>query len=209
VTTLFDTGPLVAAIDRSDKHHARCAALLESLGGPLPIPTTVIVEVCWLVEERPDVEAAFLESVVAGEFKHVAITAADLARTAELVRTYADLPLGAVDASVIAVAERLNLTDVASLDRRHITRRPPQARERFEPVAIVGSSDPSVASGGLAESVGDLDGDGVRPDTPGCPPALGSRIISNFFTTQERWGGWGSNPRPADYEKYGLVRRGR
>jgi len=51
---------------------------------------------------------------VAGEFKHVAITAADLARTAELVRTYADLPLGAVDASVIAVAERLNLTDVAS-----------------------------------------------------------------------------------------------
>jgi len=121
VTTLFDTGPLVAAIDRSDKHHARCAALLESLGGPLLIPTTVIVEVCWLVEERPDVEAAFLESVVAGEFKHVAITAADLARTAELVRTYADLPLGAVDASVIAVAERLNLTDVASLDRRHFT----------------------------------------------------------------------------------------
>jgi uncharacterized protein len=44
-----------------------------------------------------------------------------LARTAELVRTYADLPLGAVDASVIAVAERLNLTDVASLDRRHFT----------------------------------------------------------------------------------------
>ena len=118
MTTLFDTGPLVAAIDRSDKHHARCAALLESLGGPLLIPTTVIVEVCWLVEERPDVEAALLESVVAGEFKHVA---ADLARTAELVRTYADLPLGAVDASVIAVAERLNLTDVASLDRRHFT----------------------------------------------------------------------------------------
>ena len=81
-------------------------------------PTTVIVEVCWLVEERPDVEAAFLESVVAGEFKHVAITAADLARTAELVRTYADLPLGAVDASVIAVAERLNLTEVATVHVR-------------------------------------------------------------------------------------------
>lgn len=34
---------------------------------------------------------------------------------AELIRTYADLPLGAVDASVIAVAERLKLTDVATL----------------------------------------------------------------------------------------------
>jgi hypothetical protein len=69
VTTLFDTGPLVASIDRSDKHHARCAALLESRDGPLLIPPTVIVEVCWLLEERPDIEAAFLESVVAGEFR--------------------------------------------------------------------------------------------------------------------------------------------
>jgi len=121
MTLLLDTGPLVAAIDRSDKHHARCAALLESAEGPLLVPTTVIVEVCWLLEERPDIEAAFLTSIATGEFEHVTITAADLARMAELVRAYADLPLGAVDASVIAVAERLKLTDVATLDRRHFT----------------------------------------------------------------------------------------
>lgn len=119
MTTLFDTGPLVAAIDRSDKHHSRCAALLERLEGRRLVPTTVLVEVCWLLEERPDVEAAFLESVAAGEFELIAITDDDLLRMAELVRSYADLPLGAVDASVIAVAERLNLTDVATLDRRH------------------------------------------------------------------------------------------
>lgn len=86
---------------------------------------------CWLVEERPDIETAFLESaflepaflepITAGEFEHVPITAADLVRMAELVRTYADPPLGAVDASVLAVAERLKLTDVATLDRRHFT----------------------------------------------------------------------------------------
>ncbi|WP_300612750.1 PIN domain-containing protein [Trebonia sp.] len=121
MTLLLDTGPLVAAIVRSDKHHARCAALLESAAGPLLIPTTVIVEVCWLLEERPDIEAALLTSVATGEFQHVTITAADLARTAELVRTYAGLPLGAAGASVIAVAERLHVTDVATLDRRHFT----------------------------------------------------------------------------------------
>ncbi len=121
MTLLLDTGPVVAGIDRSDNHHTRCAALLESAESPLLIPTTVIVEVCWLVEERPDIEAAFLEAIAAGEFQHVPVTTTDIARMAELVRTYADLPLGAVDASVIAIAERLNLTDVATLDRRHFT----------------------------------------------------------------------------------------
>jgi hypothetical protein len=40
---------------------------------------------------------------------------------------------------------------------------------------------------------------------PGCPPARGSRIISNVYATQKRWGWFGSNSRPADYEKYGLL----
>lgn len=121
MTLLLDTGPLIAAIDRTDKHHARCAALLESTTGSLLVPTTVVVEVCWLLEDRPDIESAFLASVAAGEFEHVTITTVDLARMGELVSTYADMPLGGVDASVIAIAERLKLTDVATLDRRHFT----------------------------------------------------------------------------------------
>lgn len=44
---------------------------------------------------------------------------ADLTRAAELVERYADFPLGATDASVVALAERLGDTEVATLDRRH------------------------------------------------------------------------------------------
>lgn len=40
---------------------------------------------------------------------------------AELVTTYGSLPLGTTDASVIALAERFRLTEVATLDRRHFT----------------------------------------------------------------------------------------
>ena len=43
-------------------------------------------------------------------------------------RDLADLPLGAVDASVIAIAERLNEAHVATLDRRHVTRGRPCPR---------------------------------------------------------------------------------
>jgi uncharacterized protein len=40
---------------------------------------------------------------------------------ADLVNTHESLPLGTTDASVIAVAERLALTDVATSDRHHLT----------------------------------------------------------------------------------------
>jgi len=39
----------------------------------------------------------------------------------ELILQYADFPLGAVDASVIAVAERFGVARVATLDRRHFS----------------------------------------------------------------------------------------
>jgi uncharacterized protein len=48
-------------------------------------------------------------------------TTADYARMADLVNTYESLPLGTTDASVVARAERLGLTEVATLDRRHFT----------------------------------------------------------------------------------------
>ena len=49
------------------------------------------------------------------------LTAEDYRRAAELVRTYSDLPLGTTDATVIALCERLGLSEVATLDRRHFT----------------------------------------------------------------------------------------
>ncbi len=39
---------------------------------------------------------------------------------ADLVETYADFPLGTTDAAVIAIAERLGVTEIATLDRRHL-----------------------------------------------------------------------------------------
>ncbi len=39
----------------------------------------------------------------------------------ELVEQYGDLPLGTADAAVIAIAERLDIAEIATLDRRHFT----------------------------------------------------------------------------------------
>lgn len=74
----------------------------------------------------PAMETQFLYGVAQGDFEPVDLTAADYERMAELNEQYEDLPLGTTDASVIALAGRLGITEVATLDRRHFTAVRPQ-----------------------------------------------------------------------------------
>lgn len=117
---ICDTGPLVAVLNASDKDHHRCTRFLEAHPGPLLVPSPVVAEVCYMAETRvgPDAEAAFLRSLAAGELQFAELARPDLSRMAELVEQYSDLPLGAADASVVALAERLDVREIATLDHR-------------------------------------------------------------------------------------------
>jgi uncharacterized protein len=66
-------------------------------------------------------EVRFLGDLASGRFAVEPLHASHPVRIAELVAEYRDLPLGTVDASVIATAERLDATEVATLDRRHFS----------------------------------------------------------------------------------------
>ncbi len=118
----MDTGPLVAAYNREDRYHEVCADLLERYPGPLLVPATVIVEVCQLVDKQlgSKAETQFVDSLL-DAFTMVQLVDDDVRRMSALMSRYASFPLGVVDASVIAVAERLNISTVATLDRRHFT----------------------------------------------------------------------------------------
>lgn len=126
MTTIVDTGPLVASADRADAHHVSCAALLRRLISErerLVVTMPVVTEVCWLLEKHqgPDAEARFLDLISSGTFELASPAREDAGRMAELVRQYSGFPLGMVDASVITAAERLGARQVATLDRRHFT----------------------------------------------------------------------------------------
>jgi len=121
-----DTAPLVAAALFRDPDHRRCVDLFAGLrmaNRDMLLPAPIIAEVGYLLAAKAGarIEAVFLRSVAAGDFISVDLTVADYERMAELVEQYADLPLGTSDASVIALAERLNVTEVATLDLRHFT----------------------------------------------------------------------------------------
>ncbi len=114
---------MYAYVDRDDRHHATSLELLETHPGPLIVPTLVITEVTYLLGARlgADAEVRFLGDLASGSLIPEPVAAADWLRIAELVSKYRDLPLGTADASVIAAAERLGVTDIATIDRRHFT----------------------------------------------------------------------------------------
>jgi uncharacterized protein len=66
-------------------------------------------------------EVRFLGDQASGNFTTEPVLAAEWIRIAQLVWQYRNLPLGTVDASVVAVAERLRVDTVATLDRRHFS----------------------------------------------------------------------------------------
>jgi uncharacterized protein len=125
---------LYAYVDADDKHHAKCLELLEDHPGPLIVPTLVVAEVAYLLETRlgPESEVRFLGDLASGNLIVEPVVASDWLRIAELVSRYRDLPLGTVDASVVAAGERLELSQLATLDHRHFTVVRPTHIDAFE-----------------------------------------------------------------------------
>jgi predicted nucleic acid-binding protein len=121
---VVDTGPLVAAAIANDRDHARCVNLFTDAWRrrvQLVVPAFIAGETCYMLEREGGsaVEAEFVRSLRAGRpFVLEALLPEDLERIAGLVEKYADLPLGAADASVVAVAERLHVTEIATLNTR-------------------------------------------------------------------------------------------
>lgn len=128
---VVDTGPLYAVVDADDADHARCRAVLESAEYRLIIPTMIVAEATYLIGTRlgPDVEARFLRSLTTLHIEDP--TPDDWGRIADLVERYGDFPLGGADASVIALAERLDVETIITLDDRHFRAVRPRHRKGF------------------------------------------------------------------------------
>ncbi len=94
----------------------------------------VITEVAYLVQRGVGVSAEldFVRDLHEGTLTPVATEPSDWQRIIELTWTYRDMPLGTVDASVIAVAERLRVTQIATLDHRHFSVVRPAHVQAFE-----------------------------------------------------------------------------
>lgn len=121
MTLVVDAGPLVAALVASDPNHGACSRLIEVASRPLVVPVLAIAEVAHFVRRHHGAEAALVRALRSGELVPEPVEPADWDRIHELVEQYDGLGLGIVDASVVAVCERLGMTTLATLDHRHFS----------------------------------------------------------------------------------------
>jgi predicted nucleic acid-binding protein len=129
---LVDTGILYALADEDDDWHERSRALLRKRPGVLLVPLTVLPEAAYLLRLRLGAPAALalVRSVASGELSIQEVSSRDFVRIAAVMAQYPDI--GFVDASVVAIAERLRLRTLATTDRRHFGKIRPAHARAFE-----------------------------------------------------------------------------
>ena len=131
--SIFDTGFLYACFDKRDSYHADCKQLMSSVFATALLPDVVLPELSYLILKRLGVKilVEFLRSVANGNFELIRTTEKDLERAAEILEKYNDNNIDLVDACIVAIAERLEIEKILTVDRRHFTVFKPKHCESF------------------------------------------------------------------------------
>jgi uncharacterized protein len=131
---LVDTNIWLASADRRSDRHADCVAVVRGYAGHLSSPVPVIAETSWLLLDRlgSSPHAEFLRMVSVGRLQALDLADEDWRRCVELVERYGDLRLDLMDASLVALAERLGEKTIATLNRRDFTVVRPRHVAAFE-----------------------------------------------------------------------------
>ncbi|TEU11104.1 MAG: PIN domain-containing protein [Anaerolineales bacterium] len=134
MTAIVDTSFLFALTDSRDVNHQRAVDTAAVIDDLLISPITVLPEICYLIESRLGHAAMrrFINTVAAGDLQVESVSRDDLSRVTEILNQYADARVDFVDATIVALAERLKVTRILTLDRRHFELFRPQHCAAFE-----------------------------------------------------------------------------
>ncbi len=132
--SLVDTGFLFAVFDEKDSHHSDCGEIFGREIVTAILPDVVIPEIAYLILRELNIKTLveFLRAVAGGEYLVERTTESDLERAAEILEKYDDNNIDLVDAVIFAMAERLKIEKILTVDRRHFRVFRPEHCETFE-----------------------------------------------------------------------------
>ena len=129
---LLDTGAFVALVDRSERRHSDCVAVLDQWNGVIVTTEAVLTETLHLVGPQWRAQKICIEFVLRGAFVIVPHSAASLRRIATLMEKYRNIPMDYADATLVALGEDVSTNLVFTLDRRGCSAYRLNERSTFE-----------------------------------------------------------------------------
>jgi predicted nucleic acid-binding protein len=130
---LVDTSFVVALEVKSDRDRPRGIVQFEA-AKLLYLPQSVLNETCYLLTKAGGnrASASFLERLPRSKYVVLPLEEIDLQRTAAILRKYEETRVDFVDATVAALAERLKVQIILTLDRRDFSLIRPGHVQHFE-----------------------------------------------------------------------------
>ncbi|MFN0084801.1 MAG: type II toxin-antitoxin system VapC family toxin [Blastocatellia bacterium] len=131
---LLDTGFLYATLNRTEPRHSITLDIIRRIRGEIYLPVPAITETAYLLKRDlgGEAAAAFITSLATTSLILESPGLTDYQRAAELMRQYADADLDFVDAVIVAISERLEITRILTLDLRDFRLIRPCHCEAFE-----------------------------------------------------------------------------
>jgi len=104
-TTLVDTGPLVAFLNRRDRHHQWAVDTMANLRPPLLTCEAVLSEAIYLVRAIPHGGDAVMELLERGMVRGVFRLEEEATAVRRLLKKYGDVPMDLADACLVRMTE--------------------------------------------------------------------------------------------------------
>ncbi len=128
---LIDSGPLIALFDADDKHHKKAMNFVRENKLPLVVTLASITETLHLLDFNRNAQIDFLDWISKGAVEIHNMEASAFSRLRDLTIKYKDLPMDFADACLIYLAEELNISRIATVDRNFTIYRI-RNRKKFE-----------------------------------------------------------------------------
>ncbi len=113
---LIDSGPMVALFNSRDFHHREAIAFVKSWAFELVTTLPSVTEVVYLLRTCAPAQEDYLEWILRGGVRIADIAADDLFQIKELMRKYSDRPMDFADGTLVAVAQRDDILNIATFD---------------------------------------------------------------------------------------------
>ncbi|MDZ7836890.1 MAG: PIN domain-containing protein [Actinomycetota bacterium] len=131
---ILDTSAIIALVDKSSSSHLPVKEYIMTHECSYVIPSPAVPEICYMLNSRfgSYVELQFIQQVADSVFYLEPVSYMDILRIGEILNHYSQMDIGYVDAAIIAIAERLNVNKLITLDKKHFSVVVPKNFEGFD-----------------------------------------------------------------------------